>query len=277
MRLLGPVTLTRDGSPVPFTAPTQRTLISNLVLAHDPASRDQIVDASSNLTDLRHTAAWRRPHGYGGTQPHSRRVRSRTTGSRGGGTVLTARRSPHGDGQMLDFTTSAMGQAPPMVVEMTVAVVPRSGWWLDQNETPASPPDIVISGESDLQPEAQPVAVGLARDRARCAACTCQRASPRSRSAQTSGLSRTAPCRHWSCTSRRLLWRPPAGGRRWSATGPRPRRSPSAARPGRASERRNSVSFMSAGEQTSSRTRSWYDRPETRSEIRASTTKPPLQ
>ena len=49
-----------------------------------------------------------------------------------------------------------MGPAPPIVVEMTVAVVPRSGWWLDQNETPASPPDMVISGESAFSQKPRP-------------------------------------------------------------------------------------------------------------------------
>jgi hypothetical protein len=57
---------------------------------------------------------------------------------------------------MLNFMTTAMGRAPPMVVEMTVAVVPRSGWWLDQNDTPASPPDIVISGESTFSQKPSP-------------------------------------------------------------------------------------------------------------------------
>lgn len=47
---------------------------------------------------------------------------------------------------MVDVTTSATGRASPIVVEMAVAVVPRLGWWLDQNETSAIPPDIVISG-----------------------------------------------------------------------------------------------------------------------------------
>ncbi len=52
--------------------------------------------------------------------------------------------------------TSATGQAPPIVLPMTVAVVPRTGWWLDQNETPASPPDMVISGESELTQNPRP-------------------------------------------------------------------------------------------------------------------------
>jgi hypothetical protein len=49
--------------------------------------------------------------------------------------------------QVCDSMVSTTGQAP-IVVEMTVAVVLRSGWWLDQNETPASAPDMVIRGES---------------------------------------------------------------------------------------------------------------------------------
>ena len=51
---------------------------------------------------------------------------------------------------------STTGQAPPIVVAMTVAVVPRSGWWLDQNETPASAPDMVIWGESAFSQKPRP-------------------------------------------------------------------------------------------------------------------------
>ena len=57
---------------------------------------------------------------------------------------------------MLSFTTSAMRQAPSMVVEMTVAVVRRSEWWVAQNETPASPPEIVIRGESAFSQKPSP-------------------------------------------------------------------------------------------------------------------------
>ena len=59
-------------------------------------------------------------------------------------------------GQVCDATTSTTGQAPPIVVEMTVAVVPRCGWWLDQNETPASAPDIVIWLESASSQKPRP-------------------------------------------------------------------------------------------------------------------------
>jgi hypothetical protein len=58
--------------------------------------------------------------------------------------------------QVCDSTISTTGQAPPIVVEMTVAVVPRSGWWLDQNETPASAPDMVIWGESAFSQKPRP-------------------------------------------------------------------------------------------------------------------------
>ena len=67
-------------------------------------------------------------------------------------------RSPAGQGQPAasDSMTSATGQAPPIVLPMTVAVVPRAGWWADQNDTPASPPDMVISGESDFTQKPRP-------------------------------------------------------------------------------------------------------------------------
>jgi hypothetical protein len=64
--------------------------------------------------------------------------------------------SARGWDQVCDSTLSTTGHAPPIVVEMTVAVVPRTGWWLDQNETPASAPDMVIRGESAFSQKPRP-------------------------------------------------------------------------------------------------------------------------
>lgn len=65
------------------------------------------------------------------------------------------RRSTRG-GQVYEWTISTKGQAPSIVVEMTVVVVSRSGWWLDQNEAPASAPDMVIWGESASSQKPRP-------------------------------------------------------------------------------------------------------------------------
>ena len=97
----------------------------------------------------------------GRADPASCAPRRRAVGPAGRARRTADRRratSPAGQGQPAasDSMTSATGQAPPIVLPMTVAVVPWAGWWADQKDTPASPPDMVISGESDFTQKPRP-------------------------------------------------------------------------------------------------------------------------